>query len=329
MLTSGTAENLAGIACPSVSVCYATGAHATLIKTTDGGRSWAALDNPEKTYSFEIDGIACPSVRVCYAGANQTTIIGTKDGGRTWAIQHDGSGNEQGYSNDQDIYAQTWFTSIYGLSCVAEARCVAVGSSGYTYTTADGLHWTELRGIVTHDVLGDVQCPTARACVAVGARPCPGPGLSYCTWTVDRDLNGGGSVARTGNGGATWTALGNQPSWFALSCPTARVCLTVGAFGNFARTTDGGATWPALGYHFDGIKIANVAFIGVTCTGARSCRVVGYAGGKGVIMLTDGHLRWQQESTPSLNGIGLSTITCPRPDVCYVVGSSGVILKGS
>ena len=240
MLTSGAAENLAGIACPSV--CYAMGAHATLIKTVDGGRSWIALDNPEKTYKFEIDGIACPSVRVCYVGSYDTTIIGTKDGGRTWAVQHDGSGNEQGYSNDEDTYAQTWFTSVYGLSCVTETRCVAVGSSGYTYITADGLHWTELRSSVTHDVLGDVQCPTASACIAVGARPCPEPGLSYCTWTVDQDLNGGGSVA---------------------------------------RTTDGGATGPALGYRFDGVKIANVAFNGVTCMSARSCRVVGYAGGQG------------------------------------------------
>jgi len=55
----------------------------------------------------------------------------------------------------------------------------------------------------------------------------------------------------------------------------------------------------------------------------------GERGDKGVIMLTDGQRNWRQESTPSLNGIGLSTIACPRPDVCYIVGSGGTILKGS
>jgi len=84
-----------------------------------------------------------------------------------------------------------------------------------------------------------------------------------------------------------------------------------------------------LGYHFDGIKVATVAFYGVACRSARSCRVTGYAGGKGVIMLTDGQRNWQQEPTPNLKGIGLGQIACPRPDVCYIVGSGGVILKGS
>ena len=95
----GTAENLATVACPSVSDCYAIGGiiggAIEIFATTDGGLYWVDEPLPSGTQylpvaTFGNEGIACPSASVCYADAPAPTssaVLATIDGGETWTSE--------------------------------------------------------------------------------------------------------------------------------------------------------------------------------------------------------------------------------------------------
>jgi len=84
-------------------------------------------------------------------------------------------------------------------------------------------------------VVAGVSCPSTSHCVISGAE-----GI---------DDNGGPGLAMvTTNGGKTWEvgrlprALGDS-TLTSVSCPTASVCMAVGAAGAFLASDDGGLTW--------------------------------------------------------------------------------------
>lgn len=70
-----TSRSLMGVACPSVSVCYAVGAKGTIMATTNGGSTWTRQSSGTKSNLWDI---ACPSVSTCYtAGDSGIILIGS------------------------------------------------------------------------------------------------------------------------------------------------------------------------------------------------------------------------------------------------------------
>jgi photosystem II stability/assembly factor-like uncharacterized protein len=223
-LTAITGGFFLAIACPSVTVCEATGNEGTIYGTVNGGKAWRQQRVPES--ASLIYGIACPSVTTCEAvGYGGTGLaLRTTDGGKTWVRQRlPGS--------VQDLQA---------VSCPSVTVCVAVGinvtqggskESGTAVTTADGgTAWTRQRNPPGFTDLTGVACPTAGTCEAVGL------GRTH-------------AVAVTTDGGTAWTGQGIPGSVFleGIACPAAGVCETVGenadddgvAYG----TVDSGHTW--------------------------------------------------------------------------------------
>ena len=116
-LSSTDGNPLYGLSCPSTTVCYATDIYAHVIKTTDGGASWAFQTTPITTPLVPVVaetggpnpwgglmGISCSDVSTCvgvgiYATVSGQTnpdpdppIVTTTDGGATWTRQVSGTG---------------------------------------------------------------------------------------------------------------------------------------------------------------------------------------------------------------------------------------------
>ena len=81
---SGTLIDLHGVACPSPSTCVAVGDKGTLLRSTDGGRTWRRQPNPSSGMGTYLSGVACPSPSTCVAVEGGGTILRSTDGGRTW-----------------------------------------------------------------------------------------------------------------------------------------------------------------------------------------------------------------------------------------------------
>ena len=83
---SGTLSDLHG-ACPSPSTCVAVGVRGTILRSTDGGRTWRSQPNPSSGISGTVPlggvAVACPSPSTCVV-VGEDTILRSTDGGRTW-----------------------------------------------------------------------------------------------------------------------------------------------------------------------------------------------------------------------------------------------------
>jgi photosystem II stability/assembly factor-like uncharacterized protein len=75
--TSGTANNLLGIAAPSTTIAYAVGLSGTILKTIDGGSTWTAQTSGT---SVSLNDVACSSTTNCWALGGSRTILRTTDG---------------------------------------------------------------------------------------------------------------------------------------------------------------------------------------------------------------------------------------------------------
>lgn len=88
---SGTAARLRGVSAISPQVAWASGADGTLLRTLDGGATWAKLTAPAGAEKLDFRDIDAFSDRVAYAlsiGSGDTSrIYKTRDGGATWTLQ--------------------------------------------------------------------------------------------------------------------------------------------------------------------------------------------------------------------------------------------------
>jgi len=87
--SAGDTPLLTDVACPTVSICSASGGQ--VVRTTDGGHSWTVGSVPtgqgqEHGY-FWSNGITCPLPTTCSLVGEQGSVLVTSDGGRTWSTQ--------------------------------------------------------------------------------------------------------------------------------------------------------------------------------------------------------------------------------------------------
>jgi len=88
---SGTTARLRGVSAVSAQVAWASGANGTLLRTVNGGATWAKLAPPAGAEKLDFRDIDAVSERVAYAlsiGSGDTSrIYKTRDGGATWDLQ--------------------------------------------------------------------------------------------------------------------------------------------------------------------------------------------------------------------------------------------------
>jgi hypothetical protein len=220
-----------------------------IASTTDGGTNWvvSSLVLPASLAGGSIAQVACATAQQCVVYVSVTynsngntpgAFFTTSDAGVTWAE----SAPVAGVTGNEPST----------IRCAADGDCVVVVVQGSvpnftlnTLTSVDfGVHWTAQPSVPITSRGGSLlaTCGDFQHCVSV-------------YWSQSGTSI---SIARTADGGASWTVSSAPPGWrtypLDLSCPTSTDCFvsTVNNLGGYSdpiieNTTDGGATWTTLG----------------------------------------------------------------------------------
>lgn len=347
------------LTCPTATTCYVQGDNAasasgpadmdSLYVSTDGAVSWDVLPLPSGlTFT---SALSCASAVNCAAGAllnGQPVLAVTSDGAHSWTLDSLPAGPSQ----------------IFQLSCPTTTTCVGLATASailpgvvfyppyigtrFLITTDGGARFTTSASPPGESMV-NLACPTARDCVAVGAR------------NRDRSAryaNEPGVVAITHDGGATWSSATlpqNQGLFPPLTCVDTNHCYTLGQFiatrfhgGSFSTASDllasadGGRTWTVRRLP---ASLPTPQLFGLACASDRTCYASGtedipqhFAGGAVnessamVLTTSNGGLTWSRVTfaTPAQTPRGMDIdafmaigeIQCPRPGTCVALGVS-------
>jgi photosystem II stability/assembly factor-like uncharacterized protein len=80
---------LQGVSCLDARTCVAVGYSGTILRTSDGGRTWPSVPTPSGAGQANLVGVRCVGGHVCRAvggnaGGKVGVVLRSTDGGRTW-----------------------------------------------------------------------------------------------------------------------------------------------------------------------------------------------------------------------------------------------------
>ncbi len=299
---TGTDADLRGLSVLSPMVAWASGAHGTVLHTTNGGRTWI-IDTIPGASSLDLRGIAATSATVAHALSigDSSRIFRTVDGGRTWSLRYMSLRTGSFFDNIRFFDAQHGIA----MSDPVDGRFLLV-------TTNDGGEsWQEIPA----DRL-PLCLPNERAYAASGSGIAT---FGRHVWFV----SGGAATARvfhSADRGATWTVSDTPIRAGIRSAGIFSVTFrdaTHGAIAggdyrqpalrgrNLALTSDGGATWALVDSATSpaGFRSA-VAFVPTT-QGKRLVAV----GLNGTDVSSDGGGAWTAVDTTTYNAVAFASRT--------------------
>jgi hypothetical protein len=289
---------LGSIDCPTKTRCIAVGQWGPspvfttyrLYAETWNGKSWTRVGGipaPSGNQGAAYSGVSCSSATSCVLTAVKL--------GRT--------GIAVGFT--EILAAGKWHLSVppgFGtgnnilenVSCTSATHCVVVGNSGVSRRapggtpaasiiadTWNGRGWSEAKLPMPSGGRGawayDVSCSSATSCFVTGGQNLSG-GVSGTL--AERIVGGKWKITSVAG------ALGNHTSLFAVSCPTAAMCMATG--GSELASDDDPAfadSWAGAGWlDWSVAAPANGAFVyssvltSVSCPTATHCVAVGLYG---------------------------------------------------
>jgi photosystem II stability/assembly factor-like uncharacterized protein len=239
---------LYGVTAYDVNTAWAVGAEGTIIKTINGGTTWAQQNSGVENVLKGV-GVAMTDANRVWAVGDAGTIRKTNDGGTTWGAQTSGT-SENLYDvavvNANVAWAvgassvvlftndggTTWnpqsspvASNFNAVSAVDANVAWAVGDSGIIIYTIDaGTTWNQqATGGITEALTG-VAAVNANIAWAVGE---------------------GGLIYYTNDAGTTWgtNVSGTETDFNHVAAASASKAYAVGASGAIYETADGGTTW--------------------------------------------------------------------------------------
>lgn len=240
--------------------------HSDLLRTQDGGATWALVASQLEDFS----DLQFVSPTTGFAVGDYGTIYTTRDGGSTWTLI--GPAATSGLING-NYWRSVWFTSPTTGYVVGQSN-----RGSLLRTTDGGLSWLPMPGL-----LGTIR-----------ALEFPGHGL------VGYALSDSG-LLKTTDGGDTWTKL--PAGGTLLSCPDANTVVVGGGGGTVMRSGDGGATWKTTVIPARYGLGNNVVTLHMASSQVGYLATEDSAVGQMLARTTDGGQTWVLLPDPQLNGL--------------------------
>jgi photosystem II stability/assembly factor-like uncharacterized protein len=239
--TSGVTVRLRGVSAVNERIAWASGAGATVLRTSDGGATWQKLSVAMEELDFrDVDAISAETAYLLSIGTGPASrIYKTTDAGKTWTLQ---------FKNEDDkafLDAMSFWDADHGI-----VFGDSVDKQFYILTTNDGGH--------TWSRVPSVNLPPAQG--NEGAFAASGTNIAIIGKThawIGTGAAAKSRVLRTADGGRTWqvadTPLASGPSSgiFSIAFRDTKHGVVAGgdykkepeSVDNLAVTSDGGATW--------------------------------------------------------------------------------------
>lgn len=313
---SPTDAELRGLSVVSPKVVWASGRRGTVVKTTDGGATWA-LDTVPGAAGLDLRAIAATSAASAHAISigDSSRIYRTTDGGRTWSLRW--SAARKGTFLD----AIRFWDGRHGI-----AMSDPVDGKFLLLTTDDGgATWREIPAERVPPALnGEGGFAASGSCLTVYGR-------SH-VWFA----SGGARVARvyhSADRGRTWQVYDTPIRAGAASAGIFSVAFRDARHGviaggdyqqpalrgrNVALTADGGATWTLV----DSASSPAGYRSAVTFVPATNGRELVAVGLTGTDVSRDGGLTWTQTDSVAYNSVQYATRA-----LGWAVGPKGRIAK--
>ena len=189
---------------------YAVGAEGTVLKTTDGGKTWKKPSG--EPGSGDFFAVSLLDSKTVLAAGQKGILIKTTDGGSTW--QRLETGTEK---------------NLYDLRMITSSTGFVVGEGGLILKTTDGgKTWKQKPSGTSADLL-DVSVPGSNTSAA---------------WIAGAN----GILLKTADGGSTWSMLpsGTAQDIPSLQMISQSEGWAGVSDGTLLKTSDGGKTWKSI-----------------------------------------------------------------------------------
>jgi photosystem II stability/assembly factor-like uncharacterized protein len=309
--TSGVTARLRGVSAVSEQVAWASGSGGTVVRTTDGGRTWQTLTVPDaaKLDFRDVDAVNADVAYVLSIGSGENSrIYKTTDAGRTWALQFTNTDPKAFFD------AMAFWDADRGLAFSDSVD----GALVILRTDNGGRNWTRVPAAGLPPALDNEGAFAASGTnVAVFGRDHAWIGTS-----VSR-------VLRSTDGGRTWSAAttpiatGSSAGIFSIAFRDTERGIVVGgdyrkegeAVDNAAVTSDGGRSWTMV-QGLSGFRSV-VSYLPGTSTAIA-------VGPQGADHSTDDGRTWR----PLTGSSGLHTFAfAPKSSTGWGAGEQGRILR--
>ncbi len=324
-------KKLAGVNCPSTSLCVAVDASGNVATTTnpagnpptwsvvniDGSNDITAVSCSGTSFCLAVDSVGNALVSTNPTGGasawSKSTADGTNDitsvscPSTSLCVIGDTKGNVVSWNGTSfTSYASNPITpnvngtrvGLSAISCEPNSACIMADSNGDTYSWY-GTTWTTIPSTTVGNIVDAISCATVTMCVAV-------------------DQSGNAAMWN----GSTWTSpvstladeVDNGHLFSGVSCTSNTFCMAVDSHGN--AFINNGSTWSA-----PVIADSNGGLASVSCTSASFCVAVDSSGYETTYTGT-----WTAPLKIDSSG-GLTSVSCVNLSFCIAVDSNGYAFK--
>jgi photosystem II stability/assembly factor-like uncharacterized protein len=279
---------------------WAAGYWGTILRSSDGGRTWSQPDTPTAKTLFDV---SFADDKAGWAVGADGTILRSQDGGATWTAQTAQIGDDMGGTRPLD-------TNLFGVAATSPTTAWAVGDLGVVVRTRDGETWE--RVVFDATTFADDNVPERLLNAISFTSPTEG-------WIAGEFA----TLLRTTDGGETWVGqrtINGAPNdlyLFNLSVAQGGPAAAVGLAGSVLVSSEAGAVWDLRGID------TTAGLFGIAWNGSHGVA----AGDRGVLFVSnDGGQSWTEPKRPKLFN-WLSDVAFASEKDALVVGERGIVLR--